>query len=100
MVYLPMRAMRTYAKKKECANAPADPFTTFSHCVYIYNMRSELIFSDMLYRFPADYRNGETSDSGLQTSNAFVSSFAFWSGERWLDSETFSNSTRRILWLV
>ena len=35
--------MRTYAKKKECANAPASPFTTFSHCAYGYNIRNELI---------------------------------------------------------
>ena len=38
-----MRAMRTYAKKKEHANAPAGPFTTFSHCAYGYNIRNELI---------------------------------------------------------
>ena len=38
-----MRAIRIYAKKKECANAPAGPFTTFSHCVYGYNIRNELI---------------------------------------------------------
>ena len=38
-----MRAMRTYAKKKECVNAPVGPFTTFSHCVYGRNIRNELI---------------------------------------------------------
>ena len=38
-----MRAMRTYAKKKEHANAPAGPFTMFSLCVYGYNIRNELI---------------------------------------------------------
>ena len=37
--------MRTYAKKIECANAPAGPFTTFSHCAYGHNVRSELIYS-------------------------------------------------------
>ena len=38
-----MRAMRTYAKKKEHANAPIGPFTTFSHCAYGRNIRNELI---------------------------------------------------------
>jgi RHS repeat-associated protein len=38
-----MRAMRINAKKKECANAPIGPFTTFSHCVYDYNIRNELV---------------------------------------------------------
>ena len=38
-----MRAMRTYAKKIECANAPTGPFTTFSHCAYGCNIRNELI---------------------------------------------------------
>ena len=38
-----MRAMKTYAQKKEHVNAPAGPFTTFSHCVYGYNIRNELI---------------------------------------------------------
>ena len=38
-----MRAMRTYAKKKEHANAPAGPFRMFSLCVYGYNIRNELI---------------------------------------------------------
>ena len=38
-----MRAMRTCAKKNECMNAPVGPFTTFSHCVYGYNVRIELI---------------------------------------------------------
>ena len=38
-----MIAMRTYAKKKECANATVGPFTMFSHCVYGYNVRNELI---------------------------------------------------------
>ena len=38
-----MRAMRTYAKKNECMNAPAGPFTMFSHCAYGYNIRNELI---------------------------------------------------------
>ena len=40
-----MRAMRTYAKKNECVNAPAGPFTMFSHCAYGCNVRSELIYS-------------------------------------------------------
>ena len=40
-----MRAMRTYAKKKEYLNAPAGPCTTFSHCAYGHNVRSELIYS-------------------------------------------------------
>ena len=40
-----MRAMRTYAKKKEYLNAPAGPFTMFSHCVYGYNIRKELVYS-------------------------------------------------------
>jgi hypothetical protein len=40
-----MRAMRINRKKKECANAPIGPFTMFSHCVYGYNVRSELISS-------------------------------------------------------
>ena len=35
--------MRINAKKKECANAPIGPFTTFSHCVYDYNIRNELV---------------------------------------------------------
>ena len=35
--------MRTYAKKKECVNAPIGPCTTFSHCAYGYNIRNELI---------------------------------------------------------
>ena len=35
--------MRTYAKKKECVNAPAGPFRMFSLCVYGYNIRNELI---------------------------------------------------------
>jgi len=38
-----MRAMRTCAKKKECVNAPAGPFTMFSHCACGYNIRNELI---------------------------------------------------------
>ena len=38
-----MRAMRTYAKKKECVNAPVGPFATFSHCACGYNIRNELI---------------------------------------------------------
>ena len=38
-----MRAMKTYAKKKECVNEPIGPFTTFSHCVCGYNIRNELI---------------------------------------------------------
>ena len=38
-----MRAMRTCAKKKEHANAPAGPFTTFSHCACGYNIRKELV---------------------------------------------------------
>ena len=38
-----MRAMRTCAKKNECVNAPAGPFTTFSHCACGYNIRNELI---------------------------------------------------------
>ena len=40
-----MRAMKTYAKKKEYVNAPAGPFTMFSHCVYGYNIRKELVYS-------------------------------------------------------
>ena len=40
-----MRAMKTFAKKKEHVNAPAGPFTTFSHCVYGYNIRKELVYS-------------------------------------------------------
>jgi hypothetical protein len=40
-----MRAMRINTKKKECVNAPIGPFTIFSHCVYGYNVRSELISS-------------------------------------------------------
>ena len=35
--------MRIYAKKKEHANAPAGPFTTFKHCVYGCNIHKELI---------------------------------------------------------
>lgn len=38
-----MRAMRTYAKKKEHANAPAGPFRMFSHCACGRNIRNELI---------------------------------------------------------
>jgi len=38
-----MRAMRTYAKKKEHANEPIGPFTMFSYCAYGYNIRNELI---------------------------------------------------------
>ena len=38
-----MRAMRTCAKKNECANAPIGPFTTFTHCAYGYNVRKELV---------------------------------------------------------
>ena len=48
--------MKTYVKKTECVNAPAGPFTTFSHCVYGYNVRSELISSrrdEMHRRSPA-----------------------------------------------
>jgi hypothetical protein len=37
--------MKINAKKKELANPPVGPFTTFSHCVYGFNVRSELIFS-------------------------------------------------------
>ena len=40
-----MRAMRTYAKKNECMNAPIGPFTTFSHCAYGYNICKELVCS-------------------------------------------------------
>jgi hypothetical protein len=40
-----MRAMRINTKKKECVNAPIGSFTMFSHCVYGYNVRSELISS-------------------------------------------------------
>ena len=40
-----MRAMRINAKKKEHANAPIGPFTMFSHCVYGYNIRNELVCS-------------------------------------------------------
>jgi len=35
--------MRTYAKENECVNAPIGPFTTFSHCAYGYNPRSEVV---------------------------------------------------------
>jgi len=35
--------MKTYAKENECVNAPAGPFTTFSHCACGYNIRNELI---------------------------------------------------------
>ncbi len=38
-----MRAMRTCAKKNECLNASAGPFTTFSHCAYGCNICNELI---------------------------------------------------------
>jgi len=41
------------------------------------------IFSDRLYRFPADSGNEPLPDFGLQSSNAVQSSFAFWSGEHW-----------------
>ena len=37
--------MRKYAKMNECVNAPAGLCTTFSHCAYVYNVRSELISS-------------------------------------------------------
>jgi len=50
-------------------------------------------FSDRLYRIPAADWNWQPSDFGPQTSNAFLPAFAFWSGERWLDSDTLSNST-------
>ena len=35
--------MKTYAKKNECVNAPAGPFTMFSYCAYGCNIRNELI---------------------------------------------------------
>ena len=35
--------MRINTKKKECANASDRPFTMFSHCVYGYNIRNELV---------------------------------------------------------
>jgi len=37
--------MRTCAKKKECVNAPAGPFTMLSHCACGYNVRGEVVFS-------------------------------------------------------
>ena len=37
--------MRINRKKKECANAPIGSFTMFSHCVYGYNIRNELVYS-------------------------------------------------------
>ena len=40
-----MRAMKTYAKKKEHVNALAGPFTMFSHCACGYNIRKELVYS-------------------------------------------------------
>ena len=55
-----MRAMRTYAKKKEHVNAPVGPFTTFSHCAYGYNIRNELVCSRRdAFDLVAELYNGE-----------------------------------------
>ena len=63
-----MRAMRTYAKKKECVNAPAGPFTTFSHCAYGYNIRNELISA-------AKSVGGD--DPGVPQSRTFTTEYAY-----------------------
>ena len=60
--------MRTYAKKKEHANAPAGPFTTFSHCVYGYNIRNELISA-------AKSVGGD--DPGAPQSRTFTTEYAY-----------------------
>ena len=63
-----MRAMRTYAKKKECVNAPIGPFTTFSHCAYGYNIRNELISA-------AKSVGGD--DPGAPQSRTFTTEYAY-----------------------
>ena len=63
-----MRAMRTYAKKKECMNAPIGPFTTFTHCVYGYNIRNELISA-------AKSVGGD--DPGAPQSRTFTTEYAY-----------------------
>ena len=62
-----MRAMRTYAKKKECVNAPVGPFTMFSHCVYGYNVRKELISAakNTEHQYQYDELDSLASDGGV-----------------------------------
>ena len=62
-----MRAMRTYAKKKECMNAPIGPFTTFTHCVYGYNIRNELISAakNTEHQYQYDELDSPASDGGV-----------------------------------
>ena len=62
-----MIAMRTYAKKKEHANAPAGPFRMFSHCVYGYNIRNELISAakNTEHQYQYDELDSLASDGGV-----------------------------------
>ena len=63
-----MRAMRINAKKKECVNASDRPFMMFSHCVYGYNIRNELVYShrDEMHRrsSASEGRFGEAEPEG------------------------------------
>ena len=62
-----MRAMKTYAKKKEHANAPAGPFRMFSHCACGYNIRNELISAakNTKHQYHYDELDGLASDGGV-----------------------------------
>ena len=62
-----MRAMRTYAKKNECMNAPVGPFTTFSHCAYGCNIRNELISAakNTEHQYQYDELDSLASDGGV-----------------------------------
>ena len=62
-----MRAMRTYAKKKEHANAPIGPFTTFSHRACGYNIRNELISAakNTEHQYQYDELDSLASDGGV-----------------------------------
>ena len=62
-----MRAMRTYAKKKEHANVPAGPFRMFSHCACGYNIRNELISAakNTEHQYQYDELDSLASDGGV-----------------------------------
>ena len=62
-----MRAVRTYAKKKECVNAPIGPFTTFSHCACGCNIRNELISAakNTEHQYQYDELDSLASDGGV-----------------------------------
>ena len=62
-----MRAMRTYAKKKEHVNAPVGPFRMFSHCACGYNIRNELISAakNTEHQYQYDELDSLASDGGV-----------------------------------